>query len=1177
MNLKVIKQLYYYEIPTLILCEDDWHNNFLFVLLNEDKQTYIGKKVSAEETSFFLLGKMDLLTLFETSQSNYYVGAFIDENNFNAHIFTGNVSEEMLPEKGLIVIPPDTIIATEIVRNVAKRMREGSDKSEVGKLERETQNRVISLFERELNYRYLGNWEERENNSNLEEEILTDWLLNKRRVNKNLVDKALYEFKKVVNDQSKSLYDVNKQVYLKLRYGINVQSGIGKNKETVWLIDWDNPLENDFAIAEEVTIKGIHKKRPDIVLYVNGIALGVLELKRSTVSISEGIRQNLDNQKHIFIKPFFTTIQYVMAGNDIEGLSYGAIETKEKYFLKWKEVSEEINKDQPYLLELTKPIRDRASKYEYPLDKNVIELLHKERFIELMHDFIVYDRGIKKHCRPNQYFGTKAAQDFIKRNEGGIIWNTQGSGKSLIMVWLTKWLREFNENARVLIITDREELDEQIEKVYKGVQEDIKRTKSGKDLLDKLNDTTPWLMCSLIHKFGGKEEIDDEDVEKYLEDLNSSIPSGYKAKGDIYVFVDECHRTQSGKLHSAMKQFIPNALFFGFTGTPLLKKDKKTSNDIFGRYIHTYKLDEAVNDKVVLDLRYEARDIEQKITSKEKIDEWFELKTRGLTDFAKAELKQKWGTLKRLFSSKSRLEKIVIDIMLDMERKERLQNGRGNALLISDSIYNACRYYELFQNAGLKNSAIVTSFVPTHADIKGEESGEGYTERIKRFEIYRNMLAIYFTEDPDTAIKKVEKFETEVKKKFVEEPAQMKLLIVVNKLLTGFDAPSATYLYIDKKMRDHGLFQAVCRVNRLDGDDKDYGYIIDYMDLFKSLEQAFKDYTSEAFSGYEKSDIEGLLKDRLQKGKEKLDEALEAIKALCEAVEPPKDTMAHIRYFCGKNTENPDEIKDTEPRRVSLYKLTIALIRAYANIADEMKEAGYTEKETEQIKSDIKYFENLRKEIQLASGDYIDLKQFEPAMRHLIDSYIGAEESRMLANFDDLSLVELLVEKGKDAIKDLPKSIKDNPEAMAEAIENNLRKVIIEESPTNPMYYEKMSVLLDELIKLRKEQTIEYEKYLQRIIELSGKVKKPDSSTEYPSSLNTNAKRALYDNLGKIEKLAINLDNKILKTKKDNWRDNIQKSKAVRNAITEILKNYGIVDESEIYRIFDLVKNQRDY
>ncbi|MBU4103430.1 HsdR family type I site-specific deoxyribonuclease [Patescibacteria group bacterium] len=1047
--------------------------------------------------------------------------------------------------------------------------------SNIGKKERETQNRVVALFQNELKYRYLGNWEVREENSNIEEEILSAYLTRKG-YSPNLISKALYEFGKAANDQSKSLYDVNKEVYSMLRYGVNVQPEIGQNKETVWLIDWQNPLENDFAIAEEVTIKGIHKKRPDIVLYVNGIALGVLELKRSTVSISEGIRQNLDNQKHIFIKPFFSTIQYVMAGNDIEGLAHAAIDTKEKYFLKWKEINEEVNKDYPYLLQLTKPIRDRAAKYDYPLDKNVVELLHKERFLELLHDFIVYDRGQKKLARPNQYFGIKAAQDFVKRREGGIIWHTQGSGKSLTMVWLTKWLREYNHKARVLIITDREELDEQIEKVCKGVQEDIYRTKSGKDLLNKLNDNSPLLMCSLIQKFGGREEVDEKDMDAYLQDLRNSIPSDFKAKGDLYVFVDECHRTQTGKLHLAMKKFIPDALFIGFTGTPLLKSDKQTSLEVFGRYIHTYKFDEAVNDKVVLDLRYEARDIEQKITSLKKIDEWFELKTRGLTDFAKAELKQKWGTIKRIFSSKSRLEKIVMDIMLDMEKKERLQNGRGNAMLVSDSIYNACRYYELFQNAGLKKAAIITSFVPTHTDIKGEETGEGYTEKLQRFEIYRKMLADYFNEDPDTAINKVEQFEKEVKKKFVEEPAQMKLLIVVNKLLTGFDAPSATYLYLDKKLRDHGLFQAVCRVNRLDGDDKEYGYIIDYMDLFKSLEQAFNDYTSEVFSGYEKSDIEGLLKNRLQKGKERLDEALEAIKALCEAVDPPKDTLAHIRYFCGKNTENPDELKDTEPRRVSLYKLTIALIRAYANIAGEMKEAGYTDKETEQIKNDSKHFENLRKEIQLASGDYIDLKQYEPAMRHLIDSYIGAEESRMLANFDDMSLVELLVEKGKDAVKDLPKNIRDNKDAMAEAIENNLRKVIIEESPTNPMYYEKMSVLLDELIKLRKKATLEYEKYLLEIIALSRKVKKPDTTSEYPFSLNTNAKRALYDNLGENESIANELDHKILTTKKDGWRDNIQKTKAVKYVIQEILGEFEVKEPDAEY-ILNLVRNQRDY
>ena len=1183
IKLTVIKDLYFYEVPTLIFCQDERQSNFIFVLLDEDKLEYVGKKVNVEDVSLFLEGQMDLKPLFENTGTNFYIGSYGNKGEFNAVLFQGIYSDDLLPEEGLMLLSKESDLASTIKKDIVNRMLNGSSKSNVGKLERVTQNRVVALFYNELKYRYLGNWEEREDNRNIEEDILTAWLT-KKRYSQNLIGKALYEFSRVANDQSKSLYSVNKEVYSMLRYGVTVQPEIiGQKKPTVWLIDWENPLENDFAIAEEVTIKGIHKKRPDIVLYVNGIALGVLELKRSTVSIPEGIRQNLDNQKHIFIKPFFSTIQYVMAGNDIEGIAYGAIETKEKYFWKWKEVNEEINKNDAYLLQLTKPIRDRAAKYDYPLDKNIVELLNKERFIELLHDFIVYDRGIKKIGRPNQYFGVKAAQENIRKKEGGIIWHTQGSGKSLTMVWLTKWIREYNPNGRVLIITDREELDEQIEKVYNGVSEKIYRClpKDGKSggnvLLEKLNDTSPWLMCSLIHKFGGKEEVDEKDMDAYLQDLRSSIPSDFKAKGDIYVFVDECHRTQSGKLHEAMKGFLPNALFIGFTGTPLLKVDKQTSLEVFGKYIHTYKFDEAVSDKTVLDLRYEARDIEQKITSLEKIDEWFDLKTSGLTEFAKTELKQKWGTMKKVFSSKSRLEKIVIDIMMDMEKKERLQNGRGNAMLVSDSIYNACRYYELFQNAGLKNCAIITSFIPTHADIKGEETGEGYTEKLQRFEIYRKMLANYFNKDPDTAINKVEQFETDVKKKFVEEPAQMKLMIVVNKLLTGFDAPPATYLYIDKKLRDHGLFQAVCRVNRLDGDDKDYGYIIDYMDLFDSLKSAFHDYTSGAFDAYEKSDVEGLLKDRLKKGKERLDEALEAIKALCEPVEPPKDTLAYIRYFCGKNTENPDELKDTEPTRVALYKLTIALIRAYANIADEMKGAGYTEKETEQIKNDIKHFENLRKEIQLVSGDYIDLKQYEPAMRHLIDSYIGAEESRLLANFDDMSLVELLVEKGNDALKGLPKNIQGDKDAMAETIENNLRKVIIEESPTNPMYYEKMSVLLDELIKMRKEATLKYEKYLQAIIALSGMVKKPNTTTEYPASLNTATKRNLYDNLDKNEALAIDLDQKLLSSMQDRWRDNKIKMKIVRLAIEEVLKQYGITDENEIHRIFDLVKNQRDY
>lgn len=1013
--------------------------------------------------------------------------------------------------------------------------------SKVGDLERRTQNRVIRLFRDTLGYTNLGDWKDRPDNGNIEEGLLRTYLT-KQGYDPALIDRALYKLTKTAGDQSRDLYYVNRDVYDLLRYGVKVKPDVGEHTETVWLINWKEPTKNHFAIAEEVTVSGQHTKRPDVVLYVNGIALGVLELKRSIVSVSEGIRQNLDNQKKAFIQHFFTTMQFVMAGNETEGLRYGTIETREKYYLTWKEDNADTAGDNP-------------------LERALSQIFEKTRFLELIHDFVAFDAGTKKLCRHSQYFGVKAAQQRVRDRAGGIIWHTQGSGKSLIMVWLARWIREHIPQSRVLIITDRIELDEQIEKVFLGVNEDIQRTKSGQDLLSKLNAAKPWLMCSLIHKFGSREE---GDIKTYIKDLESNLPPGFNPKGDLYVFVDECHRTQSGDLHQAMKAILPNAMLIGFTGTPLLKDDKQRSIEIFGGYIHTYKYDEAVKDGVVLDLRYEARDIDQNITSQEKIDLWFEAKTKGLNDIARAQLKQRWGTMQAVLSSQDRLEKIVADILLDMETRDRLQSGYGNALLVSSSIYQACKFYELFVNNGFARCAIITSYKPSPSDIKGEETGEGYTEKLRQYEIYNRMLDG----------KDVETFEKEVKKKFVNEPGQMKLLIVVDKLLTGFDAPPATYLYIDKHMQDHGLFQAICRVNRLDTADKEYGYIIDYKDLFQSLESSVKDYTSGAFNEYDPEDVQGLLTDRLDKAKERLEDSREAIKALCEPVGPPKETQDYIRYFCAEDTSDKDQLKDNEPKRVALYKLTVSLIRAYANLANEMEEAGYSTSEVEKIKREVDHYEKVRGEVKLASGDYIDLKMYEPAMRHLIDTYIRAEESRKISAFDDLTLVELIVEQGADAVDELPESIAAEPDAVAETIENNLRKVIIDEQPINPRYYENMSRLLDSLIQQRKAQALDYEAYLKEMVELTQKVANParTGTSEYPRTLNSSAKRALYDNLDKDESLALALDGDIRANLMDGWRGHVIKERQVRYAIQEYIE-----DEAEVERIFEIVKNQREY
>ena len=1021
--------------------------------------------------------------------------------------------------------------------------------SEVGQKEIITQKRVVELFKDTLGFFYLGDWKDRENNSNVELELLTVWLKKQGHTDKT-ISKALHELEKAKTiGGSKTLYEANKQVYGLLRYGIKVRPEAGEHKQTICLIDWKNPHNNDFAIAEEVTIIGQNTKRPDVVLYVNGIALGVIELKRSTVTISEGIRQNLDNQKKEFIQPFFATNQLVMAGNDTEGLRYAVIETKEKYWLTWKE----------------------ESPNDSLLDRGLEQVCNKERLLEIIHDFMVFDAGIKKVCRPNQYFGVRAAQIKVKRREGGIIWHTQGSGKSLTMVWLAKWIRENITDSRVLIITDRTELDEQIERVFQGVNEDIYRTKSGDDLVQVLNKNEEWLMCSLIHKFGRSEE---DDINHFIDEVKSSLPTGFHAKGELFVFVDECHRTQSGKLHEAMKAILPGALLIGFTGTPLLKRDKKKSIEVFGPYIHTYKYDEAVEDGVVLDLRYEARDIDQNIKSQTKIDEWFEANTKGLTDLAKAQIKQRWGTMQKVLSSKDRLNKIVADILFDMETRDRLKSGHGNALLVCDSIYSACLFYQLFQDTSLaQKCAVITSYKPSPADIKGEETGEGMTEKIRKYKIYRKMLARYFDEPEKTAIHKADRFEKEVKKRFVKEPGQMKLLIVVDKLLTGFDAPPATYLYIDKNMEDHGLFQAICRVNRLDSDDKEYGYIIDYKDLFKSLKESINDYTGEAFEAFDSEDVEGLLKNRLIKGRERLEQLLERVKALCEPVEPPRGTKEYRSYFCGGPDGDGEILKSNEPKRLSLYKLVAKLVRAYANLANEMNQAGYSEAKAKDIKAEVTHYEKVREEVKLTSGDYINMKLYEPAMRHLLDTYIRAEDSEVVSAFNDLTLVEMIVEKGDDAIKALPKGIRDDQEAMAEAIENNVRKVIIDEAAVNPKYYENMSELLDTLIQRRRQKALEYKQYLEEIVALARDVKSPAARSIYPKSINTEPLCALYDNLDKDEELAVGVDTAVMKNRQHGWRGNLIKERMLRNAIREALGDRA----AKLEEVFELVKNQRGY
>lgn len=1010
--------------------------------------------------------------------------------------------------------------------------------------ERDTQERVIRLFEQKLSYRVLGNWKDRPGNSNIEEEILSAYL-RRRGYSSAEISGALYQLRRDADVSQAGLYEANRRVYSLLRYGVQVKASADQSTSTVSLIDWHNPEANDFAIAEEVTLKGAQERRPDLVLYVNGIAIGVIELKRSRVSIGDGIRQNLSNQQPEFNAWFFATNQLVLAGNDSEGLRYGAIHTPEKYFLSWKE--------------------DEADNSRLKLDKYLLKICRKDRLIELLRDFVLFDGGIKKLPRVHQYFGIKAAQTFVQQRRGGIIWHTQGSGKSIVMVLLARWILANNPNARVVIITDRDELDKQIESVFGAAGETIQRSSSGRDLIQALSQPTPRLLCSLVHKFGVRGV---DDFEKYLADLQAQ-PS--PAVGELFIFVDECHRTQSGKLHRVMKALLPNAVFMGFTGTPLLKKDKATSLEVFGGYIHTYKFSEGVEDKVVLDLVYEARDIDQRISSQERVDQWFETKTAHLNPWQQRELKRQWGTLQNVLSSKSRMSRIVTDIIFDFSMNPRLVSQRGNAILVASSIYEACRYFELFQGTELMGKcAVITSYDPKAGDVTLEDVGANTkTDKEVVFKTYEQLLKGVVSQP---GMNRTEAYEEKAKDLFINQPAQMKLLIVVDKLLTGFDAPSCSVLYIDKSMQDHGLFQAICRTNRLDGDDKPYGLIVDYKDLFKKVENAISVYSQDTLddsSGGPDPDV--LLQGRLAKAKERLDAALEQEVLLSEPVAPPRDELAILHHFCG-NTENPDDLQERETLRLAYYKAVAELTRAHAALSNELTDSGYSASEATRITQQRDTALDWRQVIRLAAGENLDLKAYEADMRFLIDAYIEADQPRKISAFDDIGLLELIVKTGvAQAINATFGNKGGNRKAVQETIENNMRRTIISERAHDPAFYDRMSQVLDEIIRFRKQQADAYEEYLRRIAELARQLKQQNADTT-PAELDSPGKRALWSNLDGNLDLALRIDRTVRQVRPDGWRGVQAKENLIKAALYGVLQDFAEVD-----RLFAVLVAQPEY
>ena len=875
------------------------------------------------------------------------------------------------------------------------------------------------------------------------------------------IERAMEDLDEPLTD---GLVRTSEKIYDALLLGRSYLETVGEGKMLSFnlkYIDWDNLQNNVLHVTEEFAVDSQdkqHNARPDIVLFINGIPFAVIECKAPQVSVEQAVEQMIRNQQAEYIPQLFKYAQVVLATNK-NAVKYATTGTPKKFWNIWKEQNTEWLQ-----AKLDTLVAGRISTEQ---DKNIISLFSRDRIFELIRYFILFDANVKKICRYQQYFAIKEIMKTINENDekgnrqSGVIWHTQGSGKSLTMVMLAKYiLMELAScHPRVVIVTDRKELDGQIAATFSHTRLNPARATSGRHLVELVNSEKADVITSIINKFNTAER---QEAKNYSR--------------DVFILVDESHRSNYGLMATKMRSVFPNACYIGFTGTPLMKREKNTMSK-FGKLIHKYTIKDGVEDGAIVPLIYEGRFVEQKV-DEENIDLWFKQTTKRLTDAQKEDLRKKWSSIRRLTSTDARIKRIALDISEHFV--EGYKSTGFKAMLATNYKRDAIRYLECFEKFGDLTCAVVIS--PPDMRESVDDADEGADNLVIAY--WNKMMKQYGDAD---------RYEEAMKNKFYD--GEIDILIVCSKLLTGFDAPICQVLYIDKELKEHGLLQAIARTNRL-YEGKDYGLIVDYRGLIEKLDTAMDMYSGAGLENFDGGDLKGVVVDVMVA----VGNLRNAYSQMVELFAPVSDTS---------DSEAVEVFLADDKHREEFYNLLSAFGRALNLVLNaEQAYNAVPKDERKKYQDTFIFFAKVRRSVKIRYCDAIDNSEYEPLMQNLLDTHLSVAGLRQITTPIDI-LNKDDFEKELDELGSL--------RAKADAITSKMTKSISEKRDENPAYYDSFSKRIKEALDLYKEKVISEAEYLAKMRAIMDDYHAGKSTVSYPERIKSNVHaQAFYGVLNAI-------------------------------------------------------------